>query len=198
MRKLVVFAVCTKKVNKEIAVFGTGCFWCSEALFSRLKGVITAVPGFAGGTVENPSTERVHQGDTQHAEVVRIEFDTSLIPYTVLLDVFFHIHDPTSLNKQDYDVGNQYRSIILYTNNAQKNTAQNMLEKLNKTEFSGRIVTEIVSLRKFYEAESYHKQYYAKNFYQPYCQIIISPKIAKLSKKYLHLYRENKRSDKAI
>lgn len=179
-------------MNKEIAVFGTGCFWCSEALFSRLKGVIAVIPGFAGGTVENPSTERVYQGDTKHAEVIRIEFDASIILYKVLLDVFFHIHDPTSLNKQDYDIGHQYRSIILYTNNEQEASAKKMLEKLNKTEFSGHIVTEIVPLKQFYEAENYHKQYYAKNFYQPYCQTIISPKIAQLRKKYLHLYQENK------
>ncbi|MCR4329765.1 MAG: peptide-methionine (S)-S-oxide reductase MsrA [Candidatus Roizmanbacteria bacterium] len=178
-------------MNKDIAIFGAGCFWCTEALFSRLKGVVSVSPGYAGGKSIDPTYEQICSGDTGHAEVTRIEFDPMTIQYENLLDIFFHIHNPTTKNRQGNDVGSQYRSIILYTSKTQKKEARSIMEKLNKDEFSGHIVTEIKPLIKFYEAESYHRKYYIKNSNQPYCQIIISPKISSLRKKYAHRYKVN-------
>jgi len=181
-------------MSKEIAIFGTGCFWCSEALFSRLMGVISVTPGYAGGYVPHPTYEQICSGNTGHAEVIRIEFNPSKIDYTTLLDIFFHVHNPTTNNRQDNDVGTQYRSIILYTNKTQEKEAKRIMEKLNKDEFLGHIVTEVKPLIKFYEAESYHKDYYTKNAYQPYCQVIISPKLASLKKKYSDIYQDDEHS----
>ncbi len=169
----------------ETAVFGGGCFWCTEAIFKELKGVKTVIPGYAGGKMTHPSYYDVSSGDSGHAEVIKIEFDPSVIPYRDLLDVFFHTHNPNSLNKQGNDVGTQYRSIILYTSEEQKKTAEEMTQTLQKsTEFNGSIVTEIQALDQFYDAESFHKDYYDNHKDEPYCQIIISPKLTKLREKY--------------
>ncbi len=173
-------------MNKtEIAVFGGGCFWCTEAIFQQLKGVISITSGYAGGSMTNPSYYEVSSGKTGHAEVINIEFDPQIIPYRDLLDVFFHTHNPTTLNAQGNDVGTQYRSIILYTNESQKKTAEGSLEKLKKShEYDGEIVTEIKPLGEFYRAEGYHKDYFIKHQDEPYCQLIISPKLQHLREKY--------------
>lgn len=170
---------------KEIAVFGGGCFWCTEALFKSLKGVLSVVPGYAGGTVKNPSYHEVCSGNTGHAEVIKIEFDPDIIPYSVLIDVFWNTHNPTSLNKQGNDVGTQYRSIILYTNEEQKAAAEKSLKELiNSKQYESPVVTDIKPSTEFYEAENYHKDYYAKNSDEPYCQYVISPKLIHLREKY--------------
>ncbi|PJE62734.1 peptide-methionine (S)-S-oxide reductase [Candidatus Roizmanbacteria bacterium CG10_big_fil_rev_8_21_14_0_10_39_6] len=179
-------------MNKEVAIFGAGCFWCAEVLFSRLKGVISVSPGYAGGESIDPTYEQICSKDTGHAEVIRIEFDSISMRYKNLLDIFFHIHNPTTKSRQGNDIGSQYRSIILYTSTAQEKKARKTVENLNKAEFSRRIVTEIKPLIQFYEAEDYHKRYYEKNSYQPYCQLTISPKIVLLHKKYSHLYKTSK------
>lgn len=171
--------------KNEVAVFGGGCFWCTEAIFQQLKGVISVTPGYAGGHVPNPSYNEVSSGTTGHAEVARIEFDPAEIPYEDLLEVFMHLHDPTTLNRQGYDVGSQYRSIILYIGDQQKKLAEKEIKKLTSDkEFKKPIVTEIKPLDKFYEAEDYHKNYYLNNQDKPYCQLIISPKLTHLRQKY--------------
>jgi peptide-methionine (S)-S-oxide reductase len=173
-------------MNKnEVAVFGGGCFWCTEAIFQQLKGVVSVTPGYAGGQKPNPTYNEVSTGMTGHAEVARIEFVPSIIPFGDLLEVFMHLHDPTTLNRQGYDVGSQYRSIILYTRDEQKKLAEKELLALTGSkEFKRPIVTEIKPLEKFYEAEDYHKSYYANNADKPYCQLIISPKLTHLRQKY--------------
>lgn len=169
----------------ETAVFGGGCFWCTEAIFQKLKGVESVMPGYAGGTVENPSYERVGMGTTGHAEVIKITFDPKIISYEDLLDIFWHVHDPTTLNKQGADVGTQYRSIILYTSEEQRKKAERSLSKMSESgEFSKPIITEIKQLDKFYDAESYHRNYFEKNSLQPYCQVIIAPKLSHFLEKY--------------
>jgi peptide-methionine (S)-S-oxide reductase len=163
----------------EVATIGGGCFWCAEAVFQRIPGVKSVVSGFAGGTTPNPTYEQVCTGDTGHAEVVQIEFDPSIISYDKLLEVFWEAHDPTTLNRQGNDSGTQYRSIILYSTEAQKNAAEK-----SKTEaarhFSSPITTQIVPLTKFYSAEKYHQNYYNEHQSQGYCQFIIRPKLRKL------------------
>jgi peptide-methionine (S)-S-oxide reductase len=159
--------------NEEI-VFGTGCFWCTEAIFKRLEGVVETIVGYAGGTIINPNYETVCSGKTGHAEVTKIVFDPNVITLEKLLDVFWKVHDPTSLNRQGNDVGTQYRSIILYTNEDQRLAAERSKEKINGA------VTEIIKLEKFYPAEDYHADYFAKNGSQPYCQMVIRPKVEKI------------------
>lgn len=173
-------------MKTEIAIFGGGCFWCTEAIFKRLRGVFSVTPGYAGGTTTHPTYEDVSGGTTGHAEVIRIEFDPGIIPYHDLLDVFMHTHDPTTPNQQGNDVGSQYRSIILYTSEDQHGEVRLFIQELQSTkEFLHRkIVTESKPLVNFTEAENYHKDYYAKNEGQPYCRIVISPKLAKLPAKY--------------
>lgn len=170
----------------QYAVFGGGCFWCTEALFKNLKGVTSVTPGYAGGSVKNPSYDEVCMGNTGHAEVIKIEFDSSVIPYHDLVEIFMNTHNPTTPDRQGNDVGTQYRSIILYTDEIQKQTAEQVITSLeNEKAFGGRkIVTEIKPFTEFYEAEQYHKDYYAKNKDQPYCQLIISPKLQHLREKY--------------
>ena len=169
----------------ETAIFGGGCFWCTEAIFQKLKGVTTVTSGYAGGTVQNPSYERVSMGSTGHAEVIKIDFDPNIISYEDLLDIFWHVHDPTTLNKQGNDVGTQYRSIILYTSEDQRRKAEKSLSKMSQSgEFSKPIVTEIKQLDTFYDAETYHKNYFENNTLQPYCQVIIAPKLAHFLEKY--------------
>lgn len=165
----------------EIADLGGGCFWCMEAVFERLPGVISVTSGFAGGTTENPTYEEVCTETTGHAEVTQIEFDPSKISYSRLLDVFWQAHDPTTLNRQGVDVGTSYRSIILYRDENQKLLAEQSKAEAQKN-FKHPIVTEIVPLKKFYKAEEYHQQYYDNNSSAGYCQVVIAPKLEKLEK----------------
>ncbi|MBI5127745.1 peptide-methionine (S)-S-oxide reductase MsrA [Candidatus Roizmanbacteria bacterium] len=175
-----------KKV--ETAVLGGGCFWCTEAVFQRLKGVLKVTPGYSGGKIENPSYYEVVEKDTGHAEVIQIEFNPDIISYNDLLDAFWQVHNPTSLNRQGNDVGTQYRSVILYTSNAQKLEAEDSLKKLKESgQYEGQIVTEIRPLVKFFKAEDYHKNYYNRNKEEPYCQIVINPKLEKLKQKFSNL-----------
>lgn len=169
----------------EIATLANGCFWCSEAVFTRLKGVKSVLPGYAGGRVENPSYEQVCTGRTGHAEAARIEFDPEVISFGKLLDVFWHTHDPTTLNRQGNDVGTQYRSAIFYHDERQKAVAEKSKNDLeNSGVFENPIVTEIVPFTKFYVAEDYHKKYYEGHQDAPYCRFVIDPKVQKLVKKY--------------
>ncbi|MGD0353905.1 MAG: peptide-methionine (S)-S-oxide reductase MsrA [Dehalococcoidia bacterium] len=169
----------------ETAIFGGGCFWCTETVFFELKGVISIIPGYAGGTVPKPSYMQVCGGGTGHAEIIKIEFDPDVISFDDLLEVFFHVHDPTTLNRQGNDTGEQYRSIIFYHDQQQKEAAEKYIGKLTASgEFNHPIVTQVRPLTEFYEAEGYHQRYYAGNAGQPYCQMIIAPKMAKFRAKF--------------
>jgi peptide-methionine (S)-S-oxide reductase len=169
----------------EIATFAGGCFWCTEAIFKRLKGVYSVLPGYSGGTVVNPTYEQVCSGKTGHAEAVQIEFDSSIIPYSKLLEIFWHTHDPTTLNQQGNDFGTQYRSAIFYHNQKQKEVAEKIKLNLEKEGvYRDKIVTEITANTNFYLAEDYHKNYYEKNKDKSYCNFVITPKISKLIKEY--------------
>lgn len=176
-------------MKKEVAVFGGGCFWCTEAFFQRLNGVESVLPGYSGGELKDPSYEEVCGGNTGHAEVLKIEYDADIIQFKTLLDVFMHTHDPTSLNRQGNDVGPQYRSVIFYTNEEQKKISQDYLVEI-AAEFPKPVVTEIQPLGEFYKAESYHENYFNKNGYQPYCSVIIAPKVKKFLEKYGKLAAE--------
>ena len=165
----------------EIAVFGGGCFWCTEAVLADLKGVVSVVPGYAGGDVTNPTYEQVCGGRTGHAEVIQVQFDPAQISYNDLLAVFFATHDPTTLNRQGADVGTQFRSIILYASHEQRDQAEAVIKDLNGSRVGlSPVVTEVKPIDEFYEAEDYHKQFYDKNASQAYCQFVIRPKLAKL------------------
>jgi peptide-methionine (S)-S-oxide reductase len=169
----------------KMAVLGGGCFWCTEAVFSRLKGVLKVTPGYAGGNIEKPTYQQVCSGTTGHAEVNKIEYDPSIISYGDLLDVFFHVHDPTTLNQQGNDFGEQYRSTILYSDDEQKAAAEKFINELNASaEFKRPVVTEINRLMAFYRAEDYHHSYYENNSGQPYCRMIIGPKLDKFRQKF--------------
>lgn len=169
----------------ETAIFGGGCFWCTEAVFRRLKGVASVMPGYAGGTQENPTYDDVCTGTTGHVEVVKVEFDPAKISYRDLLTVFFATHNPTTKNKQGNDTGTQYRSIILYTTADQKREAELFMELLSSGKtFSEPLVTELEPLTAFYPAEISHREYYEKNKNQQYCQIVIDPKLEKLKKRF--------------
>jgi peptide-methionine (S)-S-oxide reductase len=177
----------------EIAVFGGGCFWCTEAVFKMLNGVASVTPGYAGGSMDKPGYEDVSSGRTGHAEVVRIAFDPAQVAYETLLTVFFATHDPTTLNRQGSDIGTQYRSIILYTTDGQKAAAERFIADLNASAEKGRrVVTEVKPLGAppvggFFAAEEYHKDYYARNAAQPYCQVVINPKLKKVQEKFAAL-----------
>jgi peptide-methionine (S)-S-oxide reductase len=171
--------------NTEIATLGSGCFWCTEAVFEGLKGVVSAESGYSGGFVKNPSYREVCNGATGHAEVVQVRFDPSLISYEQILEVFFHTHDPTTLNQQGADVGTQYRSVIFYHNQSQKEIAQKVIMDLtNSSAFNKPIVTQITPFTAFYKAEDYHQDYFAKNPEASYCSYVIRPKIDKFRKNY--------------
>ena len=166
--------------NKEKATLGTGCFWCSEAIFKRLKGVSDVVPGYSGGNKINPTYEEVCTGTTNHAEVIQITFDTSIISFDELLEVFWKTHDPTTLNRQGADVGTQYRSVIFYHNDKQKETAKRYKQELEKAAILEKpVVTEISPLINFFPAEDYHKNYFENNPSQGYCNFVILPKVEK-------------------
>ncbi len=174
----------------EIAVFGGGCFWSIEAIYSQLKGVIDAEAGYAGGFKENPTYDEICMTDTGHAEVVKITFDPNIISYSKLLEIFFYVHDPTTLNRQGNDAGEQYRSIILYTSTEQEITAKEFINGLEEDEvYSDPIVTKVEPLDKYYSAEDYHQEYYKNNSTEPYCEVIISPKIEKFQDKFADLLK---------
>jgi len=172
----------------ETATLGGGCFWCTEAVFAELRGVRSVVPGYAGGTVPNPSYEQVCEGDTGHAEVVQVRFDPTVLAYDDLLRVFLTVHDPTTLNRQGADVGTQYRSIILVENDQQRDRAHAVLREIEGARiWSGRLVTEVKPLDRFYPAEEYHRNYFALNPDKAYCRLVIAPKVAKFRQKFAAL-----------
>ena len=167
----------------EKATLGGGCFWCVEAIYQQMKGVKDVMPGYAGGSTSNPSYEEVCSGSTGHAEVIQITYDPSVVSYAELLEVFWKVHDPTTLNRQGPDVGTQYRSIILYHDDKQKAIAEDSKQEINKSGFyEDPVVTEIVPLTKFYKAEAYHNNYFKNNPNQPYCSFMIKPKLEKFEK----------------
>ena len=169
----------------EVATFGGGCFWCTEAIFKRIKGVEEVVSGYSGGQRENPSYEQVSSEATGHAEAVQVEFDPSIISYAKLLDIFFNLHDPTTVNQQGNDIGTQYRSVIFYHTEEQREIAEKVRDEIADSGlYHEPIVTEIVPFEKFYTAEEYHQNYYDSNQNQGYCSYIITPKIKKLLKEY--------------
>lgn len=172
-----------KPTAMEIATLGGGCFWCTEAIYKELKGVVSVTSGYSGGEVVNPSYREVCTGRTGHAEVIEIEFNPSIISFTQLLEVFFATHDPTTLNRQGADVGTQYRSVVFYHSQTQKEIAESIINKLNQENVFGKpVVTEVTSWKNFYPAENYHQDYFENNPSQPYCQLIIVPKMEKFRK----------------
>jgi len=172
--------------NLEVATLAGGCFWCTEAAFRIMKGVDHIEPGYTGGTVPKPTYEEVSMGTTGHAEAAQIYFDPKVINYKEILEIFFTMHDPTSLNRQGADVGTQYRSAIFYHTPEQKAIAEKLIEELNKEGIWNKpIVTEVTPLKVFYTAETYHKDYYKKHPKEPYCQAVIAPKIAKLQAHFI-------------
>jgi peptide-methionine (S)-S-oxide reductase len=176
----------TVPAGRETATLAGGCFWCLEAVYDGLKGVESVESGYMGGRSPDPTYEQVCSGTTGHAEVVRITFDPAVVSFEDLLDVFFVIHDPTTLNRQGNDVGTQYRSAIFYHTPRQKEAAVAAVAKLGAARlWSGKIVTEISPAAAFHPAEPYHREYYARNPYQPYCQAVVAPKVAKFRKQFL-------------
>ncbi len=172
--------------NLGIATLGGGCFWCLEAVYDDLRGVTDVVSGYAGGRMRNPSYRDVCSGTTGHAEVVQVTFDPAQVTFREILEVFFTIHDPTTLNRQGADVGTQYRSVIFYHSEEQKAVAEALIAELNAQDLWGRpIVTELTPAPPFYPAEDYHQEYFARNPDQGYCQMVIAPKVTKFRKKYL-------------
>lgn len=165
----------------EIATLANGCFWCTEAIFERIRGVESVKSGYSGGTLDNPTYEEVSDGDSGHAEAIQIEFDNEKINFKELLEIFFKTHDPTTLNRQGNDVGTQYRSAIFYHNLDQKKIAEEVIKELEEMNyFSDPIVTEVSEFTNFFPAEDYHQKFYVKNKNYPYCRIVIDPKIKKL------------------
>jgi len=178
-----------------VAVFGGGCFWCTEAIFDELSGVKSVISGYAGGTTKNPSYEQVCSGRTGHAEAIKIEFDPAEISFRDLMTVFFATHDPTTLNRQGNDVGTQYRSAIFFADEQQKTEATALIKELEETKtFNNTIVTTLEPLTEFYPAEDYHQKFYANNPYQPYCQYSIPPKLNKLHKQFSALLKSRGKS----
>jgi peptide-methionine (S)-S-oxide reductase len=176
----------------ETATFGEGCFWCTEAVFQRLKGVIKVESGYSGGDVPNPTYEAVCTGKTGHAECSQITFDPKIISYSELLEVFWKTHDPTTLNRQGNDVGTQYRSVIFYHNEEQKQLAENSKAQLDTAKiWNSPIVTEIVPFKIFFKAEDYHQDYYNQHGSQPYCSFVITPKVEKFKKIFADLLKKN-------
>ncbi len=177
--------------DKEEATLGAGCFWCVEAIYQRVTGVLHVEAGYSGGTVENPTYEQVCTGETGHAEVIRLVFDPKIVSFETILEVFWHTHDPTTLNRQGADVGTQYRSVIFYHDERQKKIAE---ESKHRTQESGLwnepIVTEISPLIDYYKAENYHQNYYLNNPNAGYCSVVIAPKVAKFKRDFPHLLNE--------
>lgn len=178
------------KDKLEVAVFGGGCFWCTEAIFTRLRGVESVQSGYTGGHTDNPTYEQVSSGDTGHVEAIKITFDPEIINYRDLLNVFFATHDPTTVDQQGSDMGTQYRSAIFGTTEMQEQEAEDFIQRLEDDQvFPDPIVTEINPLTKFWPAENYHQRYYEQNENKPYCQVVINPKIAKLRAKFAPLLK---------
>ena len=171
--------------KEEIGVLGGGCFWCLEAVFDRLAGVKSVESGYMGGDADNPTYRQVCSGNTGHVEVVRVTFDPDELSFRELLDVFFTVHDPTTLNRQGNDVGTQYRSVIFYTSDDQRAIAEKVISELNaEHEWPDPIVTTVEPAKKFFVAEDYHQEYYENNSYQPYCQFVVAPKVKKFEQKF--------------
>lgn len=171
--------------ESELATFGGGCFWCTEAIFQELEGVISVASGYAGGATKNPTYEQICSGTTGHAEVIQITYNPSKIAYELLLDVFFNTHNPTTLNRQGADIGTQYRSVIFYHNNTQKQVAEKIVVDLTSAHvFDKPIVTEITAINNYYVAENYHQDYFANNPGNGYCNVVINPKLTKFMKQY--------------
>lgn len=178
-------------MKNELATFAGGCFWCTEAVFQKVKGVISVSPGYSGGWKENPSWTEVCTGKTGHAESIQIIFDPKVMSYETLVEIFFKLHDPTSLNQQGADVGIEYRSAIFYHDQSQKKTAERVKYKLEQSgAYLNKIVTEITPFTTFYQAEEFHRNFHEKNVYQPYCQIVIDPKLQKLYKSFPESLKE--------
>jgi peptide-methionine (S)-S-oxide reductase len=177
--------------NFQTATLAGGCFWCLEAVFDELKGVVSVESGYAGGSKENPTYREVCTGMTGHAEVVQVRFDAGVITYQEILNVFFAIHDPTTMNRQGADAGTQYRSAIFYHDDEQKAMAEGLIKALNGQKIWDKpIVTQVTKLDKFYVAEDYHQEYFANNASQPYCQAVVAPKVAKFRKHFLDLLKK--------
>lgn len=174
----------------DLIVLGGGCFWCLEAVFQRVKGILSVTNGYAGGKVDNPSYKAVCDGTTGHAEVVKIEFDSKQISLETILQIFWAIHDPTTMNQQGADIGTQYRSVIFYNSDEQKQVVEKSLEEDGQPLWKNKIVTEIVPLKVFWPAEDYHQDYFNQHPEQAYCQIVINPKVSKLKKQFSHLLQE--------
>lgn len=175
--------------NLETIVLGGGCFWCVEAVFARVRGVESVVSGYAGGSKDNPDYEEVSSGKTGHAEVTQITFDPTLITLQDILHIFFTVHDPTTLNRQGSDMGTQYRSVALYSSNAQRLAIEEVIAEIAEAKiYVDSIVTEVMPLEKFFPAEQYHQQYFEKNPNAAYCQIVIAPKVAKFREKFQKFY----------
>ena len=175
-----------KPERREVATLGGGCFWCTEAVFTELRGVENVESGYSGGSVANPSYEQVCDGQTGHAEVVQVTFNPETLSYRDLLKVFFAVHDPTTLNRQGADVGTQYRSVILYNDPEQKRVAEEVMKEVDAAGVWGRpIVTQLSPLKVFYKAEDYHQEFFKQNPVQPYCQVVIAPKVSKFRKQYI-------------
>lgn len=168
----------------EHMTIGGGCFWCVEAIFNEIRGVSSVVSGYAGGHTPNPTYEQLHYENTGHAEVIQVKFDPGIISYRELLEIFFAVHDPTTLNQQGNDVGEEYRSIILYNDDAQKQTAEEVTENFARKHWDKPIVTELKKLDNFYPAEDYHQNYFAQNPEQAYCQVVINPKLKKFRSEF--------------
>ena len=173
-------------MTSEVATLGGGCFWCLEAIFSELTGVEKVESGYAGGTVHQTTYQQVCSGTTGHAEVVQVTFDPSVLSYTDLLRIFFTVHDPTTMNRQGGDLGTNYRSIILYHNDQQKRQAAQIIDEINSAGiWDGPIVTQVQPFTEFYRAEDYHQEYFKNNPNQPYCQVVIAPKVRKFREHYM-------------
>lgn len=178
--------------NLQQATLAGGCFWCLESAFNGLKGIESAYSGYAGGNIKDPSYEQVCQGDTGHAEVVRVTFDADEISYREVLEIFFALHDPTQLNRQGNDVGSQYRSAIFYHNSEQKEQAQALIEDLQEQQlWPGDIVTELVEVNNYYQAEDYHQDYFSNNPQNTYCNMVVAPKLAKFRQKFAARLKQN-------
>ena len=177
--------------GREVVTLGGGCFWCTEAVFDELKGVESVESGYSGGTVPNPTYKQVCGGDTGHAEVIQVTFDPKVIALKQILRVFFTTHDPTTLNRQGGDSGTQYRSCVIYRDAAQKTAAEQVIQEITAEKiWGGKIVTTLEPFQKFYKAEDYHQEYFARNGDQPYCQVVIAPKVAKFRKHYLEILKK--------
>jgi methionine-S-sulfoxide reductase len=186
----------TDTSNLDTATFGGGCFWCIETIFQDLKGVEKVESGYSGGSTKNPTYEQVCTGTTGHAEVIQLTFDPAVISFEQILTVFFHVHDPTTLNRQGADVGTQYRSVIFYNSPAQKETAEKVIADITASKlWDDPVVTEVSMLGDYYKAEDYHQDYYNNNPEKSYCSFVISPKVKKFYKEFPHLLKQNVKTE---